>query len=976
MKFYLRTAHLSLFLAAIISLLILGGSVLIFNQKLLHNQSYFLKVAGIESSRILMSNSLAGFLARQETMLTLHDLNEISDFPSRKPYEKQFTQGLEYLLSAGKDNSDIMAALQSLKLKYHDFLLLDDKLLPLIQSMLTIKNKLNMMAQQIDEEVKVLKSRSGSINGVLSLKNIKITQNIKKNLALPNLMKTESTRNEFKQDVIELLTSSLVYAQRTSEKLNADLAALTTLIRRISSESNPDAILSMKDNEVVQLIRLTRQDLYDFKEQLQNTPELFSTAEDIEKKFNIIATEVVEGPNNIVELRQNYNTEEATFYDLIAQVPEHVTAITKQFTQLDSVATSFSTYLLTTARDIIEKNRIITVVIIVAVLLFMIFAGIYLMRTIMRSLNLLSIAMKKVTYDEGGLGSRIEETPYEDLNEVIRTFNTMASNLDYAQKHLQELVALKTHELSKANKSLEGIVVELQQAKEEAESASKIKSEFVANMSHELRTPLNAIIGYSEILKEDAIEAGDKNYIADLEKITGSAKHLLTLINDVLDLSKIEAGKIDVYLEDVKIKDLVQELELIIGSMIKKNNNTFKLVIAPNMGIMHTDVVRVRQCLLNLLSNASKFTTNGTITLDIKPIAADDQEWIEFSISDTGAGIPDEILDKLFMAFTQADASTTRRYGGTGLGLFLTKRFTEMLGGTISVKSVIGKGSVFTIRLPKTSVIGIQKEKFAPLQDNKENKVNHSKKIILVIDDDVAFHEAMQNFLEESEYVVMHAFNGKEGLTVAEENTPDVIVLDIIMPVMDGWSTLAALKANPRLAKVPVIVVSIVDEKELGFALGAIDYIHKPFDNKVLTEKIRQFLSPGTHTTHTVFIVDDDPNARDLMRKAVEKVGWKSVEAVNGRECMEKLNTIVPSVILLDLLMPEMDGFAVINALQKENKWRQIPVIVVTAKELTSEERTMLAKYTKVFLQKGNYTHKKLIGAIFEQIKTLTNNQI
>ena len=262
------------------------------------------------------------------------------------------------------------------------------------------------------------------------------------------------------------------------------------------------------------------------------------------------------------------------------------------------------------------------------------------------------------------------------------------------------------------------------------------------------------------------------------------------------------------------------------------------------------------------------------------------------------------------------------------------------------------------------------------MQDNKENKVNHSKKIILVIDDDVAFHEAMQNFLEESEYVVMHAFNGKEGLTVAEENTPDVIVLDIIMPVMDGWSTLAALKANPRLAKVPVIVVSIVDEKELGFALGAIDYIHKPFDNKVLTEKIRQFLSPGTHTTHTVFIVDDDPNARDLMRKAVEKVGWKSVEAVNGRECMEKLNTIVPSVILLDLLMPEMDGFAVINALQKENKWRQIPVIVVTAKELTSEERTMLAKYTKVFLQKGNYTHKKLIGAIFEQIKTLTNNQI
>ncbi len=971
MKVYLRTAHIALLIVAVISLLILGGSALLFTQKLIQNQSYFLKVNEIESSRILMSNSLAGFLSRQESMLTVRDINKIANFPSRKPYEKQFMEGLNHLSTVANNNADVLEALRLLKIKYQDFLLLDDKLLPLIKSMLSIENQLKTLTQKIDDDVKTLKSQSGNINGILALKNIKLTRAVLTNLNIPDLMNSTTKRNEFKLAVNDLLTSSLIYAQRTSEKLNGDFTAMTTLIRRVSAEPDPDAILSLRDNEIVQMVSLTRQDLYDFKEQLKNTPELLSIAEDIEKRFNIIAGQVYEKPNNMVQLRQNFNTAETIFYNLIAEVPNYVANITKQFTNLDSVAKSFSVTLLSAAQDIAVKNRITTIITIIVVLLFMVAVGVYLIRAITRSLNMLTKAMKKIAYDESSLESRLEQTSYEDLNEVIDAFNTMSANLDYAQKHLQELVALKTHELSKANKNLEGIVTELQLAKEEAESASKIKSEFVANMSHELRTPLNAIIGYSEILQEDAEELGDKNFVTDLEKITSSAKHLLTLINDVLDLSKIEAGKLDLFLEDMHVKDLVKELEPIISSLIHKNNNTFNSSIAPDVDMMHTDVVRVRQCLLNLLSNASKFTSNGTITLDVKSISQDQKDFIQFSVIDTGTGISEETLDKLFAAFTQADASTTRKYGGTGLGLFLTKRFSEMLGGSITVESVCGKGSTFILRLPKLSSIGLEKEKYIPAPQDKQKEVNHSKKIVLVIDDDISFHDELQKFLDASDNVLIHAFNGKEGLALAETNRPDVIVLDIIMPIMDGWSTLAALKANPLLAKIPVIVVSIVDEKELGFALGAIDYVHKPINNKNLTDKIRQFLSPDKDS-HVVLIVDDELSARELMRKAVEKAGWVPVEVTNGREAIDMLSSVEPSVILLDLLMPEMDGFAVINELQKGEKWRQIPIIVVTAKELTGEDRAMLAKYAKIIFQKGNYTHKKLIGAIVDQIKSVT----
>lgn len=294
---------------------------------------------------------------------------------------------------------------------------------------------------------------------------------------------------------------------------------------------------------------------------------------------------------------------------------------------------------------------------------------------------------------------------FKEQNQVVleKTNNELSIALKTVQA-VQTQLESKTEELSKLNENLSKLVIEHSIAKEQAESANKIKSEFLANMSHELRTPLNAVIGYSELMLEEAEDAGAEQNVKDLKKIISSAKHLLSLINDVLDLSKIEAGKMELYLEDVVIKDLIKDIESIIGPMGEKNHNKFELQIAPDVDIAYTDLLRIRQCLLNLLSNANKFTKNGIIRLEVKTLLKENKEWIQYSVSDTGIGIASEKMGVLFRAFSQTDASTTRQYGGTGLGLYLTKMFCSMLGGYITVESVEGKGSTFTIILPLRSV--------------------------------------------------------------------------------------------------------------------------------------------------------------------------------------------------------------------------------------------------------------------------------
>ncbi|MEN6628203.1 MAG: ATP-binding protein, partial [Sulfuricella sp.] len=361
---------------------------------------------------------------------------------------------------------------------------------------------------------------------------------------------------------------------------------------------------------------------------------------------------------------------------------------------------------------------------------------------------------------------------------------------------LQKSVEARTLELERLNAELHRMIDEANRAQEAAEQANRSKSIFLANMSHELRTPLNAIIGYSEMLQEEAAEIGEESLTADLQKIHSAGKHLLGLINDILDLSKIEAGKMGLYLEEFDVSSMVEDVCTTIRPLIAKNANKLEINQQGHLGEMRSDLTKVRQMLFNLLSNASKFTEDGTITLSLERISEAAGDRLIFTVADNGIGMTEEQMGRLFQAFTQADASTTRKYGGTGLGLTITRRFCEMMGGSIDVRSDHGKGSIFTINLP--ALLADQKQDAPVVQENfRITDCSEGSCTVLVIDDDPATCEMMQRFLGEDGFHVVTASTGDEGLALARNLKPCAITLDVIMPSMDGWAVLGALKNDP-----------------------------------------------------------------------------------------------------------------------------------------------------------------------------------
>jgi len=506
---------------------------------------------------------------------------------------------------------------------------------------------------------------------------------------------------------------------------------------------------------------------------------------------------------------------------------------------------------------------------------------------------------------------------------------------------------------------------EIEDKGRQLEEADRHKSEFLANMSHELRTPLNAIIGYSEMLQEDASDLGAEQFTDDLKKINAAGKHLLELINAVLDLSKIEAGKMDLYLETFEVATLVHDIVAVIQPLAAKNANRLEVHGAASVGPMHADLTKVRQALFNLLSNACKFTEQGAITLDVARELQDGADWLVFRVSDTGIGMTPEQLARLFEAFTQADAATTRKYGGTGLGLALSRRLCRMMGGDVVAASEPGRGSTFTIRLPAI-VRDAAEEASAEAAATPAAPAERAASgvgTVLVIDDEAAVRDLMQRFLGREGFRVVTAASGEEGLRRARELKPEAITLDVMMPGMDGWAVLSALKSDPAVADIPVVMLTIVDDKNLGYALGAADYLTKPIDRDRLTAVLGKY-----RRDQPVLVVDDDPEVRGLLRRMLEPAGFAVVEADNGRAALERLREVKPTVILLDLMMPEMDGFAFVSEFRRHEAWRAIPIVVITAKDLTREDRERLNGYVQKILMKGAHGRDELLADVRELV--------
>lgn len=536
-----------------------------------------------------------------------------------------------------------------------------------------------------------------------------------------------------------------------------------------------------------------------------------------------------------------------------------------------------------------------------------------------------------------------------------------------------ELVVLALEDVTERRR-VEG---EVAKAKQAAEKANRTKSLFLANMSHELRTPLNAILGFSEMLQEEATERKLHDFEADLQKISTAGKHLLGLINDILDLSKIEAGKMELHLEDFDVQELVDEIASTIRLQVARNGNTLEVNAGPEVGSMYGDLSKVRQGLFNLVSNAAKFTHGGRIEITAERQLSDGMEWMMFRVSDTGIGLsPDQIV-RLFQPFTQADASTTRRFGGTGLGLALTRRFCQMMKGDVTLRSIPGEGSVFTMLLPAVATEPVTEPKEWTSERRKTDHVPSALLVnelealppvgtcVLVIDDDPMQRDLMERYLGREGFTVRTASGGAEGLRLARRLVPAAITLDVMMPDMDGWTVLAALKQDLTLRDIPVIMLTMVDDPVRGFTLGASEYATKPVNRRRLSQMLKKFtcMQPPC----PVLVIDDDSSARDLIRSMLEKEGWVVSEAENGIEALAMMKKDRPSLIFLDLMMPEMDGFAFAAEVRRREEWRSIPIVVVTAQDLTGEDRKRLNGNVETIIRKSGEPG----DALLEQVRDL-----
>ena len=548
----------------------------------------------------------------------------------------------------------------------------------------------------------------------------------------------------------------------------------------------------------------------------------------------------------------------------------------------------------------------------------------------------------------------------------IKKMNELADNADRnsSEEASVELMLVAFSRMSdEVNGLIDARTSEMETARDEARDASDQKTKFFANMSHELRTPLNAILGYGEMLYEDCEDLGYDDLLPDLKKITSSGTHLLSLINNILDLSKIEAGKMELFVTSFEIENMVQTIKDVSEPLAAKNDNGFIINLDGAMGSMSQDETKLRQCLTNFLSNGFKFTKNGTVTLDVKSRMNGDVEFIDFAVIDTGAGMSPEGVAKVFEEYTQAERSTSANYGGTGLGLPISKKFAEMMGGDVVVTSEEGVGSVFTMSVPR--------ECPEYSEDEVESSVinlDDQDNLVVLVDDDVAMHDLIKRTISKLNLTLLGATNSEKGMELIREVKPKLILLDVLMPGRDGWALLKECKTDQELKDIPVIMISQLNQSNLASSLGANDYLTKPIDRTHFINTLKRILGADTKN-QKVLVIDDDKDVRELLSRLLKDAGYRPIDARDGKEGLERTKD-EPALIILDLEMPRMDGFEFLdNYIKDVPDEKRAPVLVFSGKDLTDVQEDLLKERVIGLVKKDDVSMDKLSQMIQGIIK-------